>query len=151
MAKFDHPFHGREALEREVANPKRTVATLKWNREDVIDVYASLFRPGEEYKTLDLPYSPYRWPMAHADHVLLDGRSIGYSSGTIYSYYFRDVLSMGCIDLEAASIGTEVLVQWGDYGRRIKPIRATVERFPYLQEGRNSDIDVQRERARSRV
>ena len=25
----------------------------------------------------------------HADHVLKDGRPIGVSSGTIYSYYYR--------------------------------------------------------------
>ena len=79
--------------------------------------------------------------MAHADHVLKDGREIGYSSGTIYSYFFREVLSHGCIDIEVAKIGSEVVVQWGDYGGPIKNIRAVVERFPYLTEGRNSDID----------
>jgi vanillate/3-O-methylgallate O-demethylase len=49
---------------------------------------------------------------------------------------------MGCIDLDASKIGTEVSVQWGDYGGRIKDVRATVARFPYLNEGRNSDLDV---------
>ena len=39
--KFDHEFIGREALEPEVSNPKRTIATLVWNEEDVADVYAS--------------------------------------------------------------------------------------------------------------
>jgi len=58
MCKFDHDFLGRAALEAEVAQPKRTVVTLRWNREDVIDIYASLLRPGEEYKPLDLPYAP---------------------------------------------------------------------------------------------
>jgi hypothetical protein len=37
-----------------------------------------------------------------------------------------------------------VVVQWGDHGRPLKDIRATVERFPYLTEGRNSDVDVTR-------
>jgi vanillate/3-O-methylgallate O-demethylase len=142
MCKFDHDFLGRAALETEVANPKRTVVTLRWNPADVIDIYASLLRSGEAYKPIDLPYAPNVWPQAHADHILKDGRQIGISSGTIYSYYFREVLSMGCIDIDASKIGTEVTVQWGNYGSRIKNVRAAVERFPYLTEGRNSDLDV---------
>ena len=142
MCKFDHDFLGRAALETEVAHPKRTVVTLRWNPEDVIDIYASLLRPGDEYKTIDLPYAPNVWPQAHADHVVKDGRQIGISSETIYSYHFREVLSMGCIDLEASQIGTELIIQWGDYGGKIKDVRATVGRFPYLTEGRNSDLDV---------
>ena len=142
MCKFDHDFLGRAALQAEVAHPSRTIATLRWNPEDVIDIYASLFQPGEAYKPLDLPYAPNVWPQAHADHISNHGRQIGVSSGTIYSYYFREVLSMGCMDVDASKIGNEVIVQWGDYGGKIKNVRATVERFPYLTEGRNSDLDV---------
>jgi glycine cleavage system aminomethyltransferase T len=142
MAKFDHDFVGREALAAEIANPKRTTVTLRWNHDDVMDTYASLLRPGDAYRPIDLPYSPQRWPMAHADHVLKDEREIGYSSGTIYSYFFREFLSLGCLDIEVAKIGNEVVVQWGDHGGKIKSIRATVERFPYLTEGRNSDVEV---------
>jgi glycine cleavage system aminomethyltransferase T len=141
MAKFDHDFIGRPALQGEMAAPKRKTLMLRWNPQDVMDIYASLLRPGDAYKPLDLPYAPQRWPMAHADHILKDGRPIGYSSGTTYSYYFREVLSMGCLDLEASEIGTEVIVQWGDYGKTIKNVRATVARFPYLTEGRNSALD----------
>jgi hypothetical protein len=70
----------------------------------VIDIFASLLRPGEEYKTIDLPTSP-TWLeglSAHADHIMNDERELGVSSGTIYSYYFREVLSMGCIDVDLA-------------------------------------------------
>ena len=141
--RFDHEFIGRKALEQEIANPRRTMATLRWNPDDVIDIYASLMRPGEEYKTIDLPTTPswYGGFFAHADYILKDGREIGFSSGTIYSYYFREVISMATIDVEFAKIGTEVIVQWGDHGRRIKNVRATVERFPYLSEGRNDEVD----------
>ena len=140
--KFDHDFIGRAALEREAADPKRTVATLVWNAEDVIDIHASLFQQGQEYKTLDLPTSP-TWVegvLAHADHILKDGREVGYSSGTIYSYYYRQNMSMAVIDREYAEIGTPVTIQWGDHGGRIKDVRATVERFPYLTEGRNDQV-----------
>ena len=142
MARFDHDFVGREALAAEMANPKRTTVTLRWNGDDVMDTYASLLRPGDTYKPIDLPYAPQRWPMAHADHVLKDGREIGYSSGTIYSYSFREFLSQGCVDIADAKIDNEVVVQWGDHGGAIKSIRAAVARFPYLTEGRNSDVDV---------
>ena len=77
----------------------------------------------------------------HADHVLKDGRPIGVSSGTIYSYFYRQVISLGAIEIGQAEIGNEVVVQWGDHGRRIKDVRATVERYPYVSEDRNSDVD----------
>jgi glycine cleavage system aminomethyltransferase T len=142
MARFDHDFIGRDALAAEMANPRRTTVTLRWRAEDVLDTYASLLRPGAPYKPVELPYAPQRWPMAHADHVLMDGRSVGFSSGTIYSAGFREFLSLGCLDLAAARLGTEVVVRWGDHGGPIKDIRATVARFPYLAEGRNSALDV---------
>jgi vanillate/3-O-methylgallate O-demethylase len=141
--KFDHDFVGRRALEEEVANPRRTTVTLRWNPEDVLDIYASLLQPGEEYKTIDLPTSP-SWKegmSVHADHVRKDGRPVGVSSGTAYSYFYRQVLSHGTIDVDQAEIGNEVVVQWGDHGGRIKDVRATVERFPYLSEGRNDQVD----------
>ena len=100
--KFDHDFVGRAALEEEVANPRRRVVTLAWNPEDVVDIYASLLQPGEEYKTIDLPTSP-PWSEgmnAHADHVLKDGAPVGVSGGTIYSYFHRQVLSHGVLDVD---------------------------------------------------
>ena len=143
--RLDHDFVGRAAVEAEMKVPRRVTVTLKWNADDVTDIFASLLRPGEEYKTIDLPTSP-AWNigfLAHADHVSADGEAIGFSSGTVYSYYFRCVLSMGCIDAAAANIGNEVIVQWGDFGGRIKKVRATVERYPYFVEGRNEAIDFQ--------
>ena len=141
--RLNHEFIGRRAIEAEMANPRRTVATLRWNADDVVDIYRSLFDQGEEYRTLDLPSTP-TWKdgmLAHADHITCKGKRVGYSSGTIYSYHFRQVLSMACIDVELASIGTEVEVQWGDYGKRVKTVRAVVERYPYLSEARNDTVD----------
>lgn len=69
--------------------------------------------------------------MAHADHVLKDGRAVGYSSGTIYSSTSRRRGSPP----KSPSVGATMT-------EPIKEIRATVARFPYLAEGRNSDLDV---------
>jgi len=44
-------------------------------------------------------------------------------------------------DLRGAQIGNEVVVEWGDHGKLIKQVRATVERFPYLTEGRNDKVE----------
>ena len=71
-----------------------------------------------------------------------DIRAIGASSGTIYSASFREFLSLGCLDIAAAELGNEVVVQWGDHGGPIKHIRATVARFPCRSEGRNSVVGV---------
>lgn len=142
MAKFDHEFIGCQEVEAEVANPKRTIVTLRWNPEDVIDIYASLFRPGEEYKTLELPCAQQQPAGGHADLVTKDGRQIGISSATTYSYYYREVISHCTIDVDQSQIGNEVVVHWGDFGKRIKEVRATVERFPYLDLPRNQNYDL---------
>ena len=136
-------FTGRAALEEEAENPRRRVVSLVWNPEDVIDIYASLLRPGEEYKTLDLPTHPHsRGVHAHADHVLKDGAPVGISSGTIYSYYYREVISHAVIDRALAEIGTEVTVRWGDFGAAIKDVRATIARYPYLDLEPNQTYDL---------
>ncbi len=143
--KLDHDFVGREAVEKELDNPIRTVVTLVWNAEDIADVHASLFREGEPYKQFDMPTSPpFKRMIAHADHVLRNGKRVGVASGTAYSYHFRQMLSHATVDLDCAEIGTEVVVQWGEHGGPIKDIRARVERFPYLSEGRNQQVDVAR-------
>jgi glycine cleavage system aminomethyltransferase T len=72
---------------------------------------------------------------------VVDGKKVGFSSGTAYSYYFREVLSMATIDRDVATLGNEVIVQWGDHGQRLKEVRATVQRFPYLADERNDAID----------
>ena len=143
MAKLDHDFVGREAFEKETANPKRKTVILRWNAEDVLDVFASQFQHGEPYKMIEFPVTPQQPAGGHADLVTTsEGRAIGVSSAVVYSYYYRELISQTAIDLEGSEIGNEVLVHWGDYGHRVKQVRATVERFPYLELTRNEDFDV---------
>lgn len=150
--QLDHDFQGRAAIETELADPRKTIVTLVWNPDDVLDVYASLFRDGDEYKTFELPTTPhFRRMIAHADYVTHAGKPVGISSGTCYSYYFRKMISFCTIDRDCAEIGTDVIVKWGDFGARIKDIRARVDRFPYLREGRNQEVDVARLRPAATV
>ena len=144
MIKFDHDFIGRKALEKEVANPHRKMVTLVWNAEDIIDVYRSQFQPGEPYLNMDRPNdrNGYGRHTYHANKVLKDGKLVGISSGRAYSYYYRQMLSLCSIDVKYGDIGIEVIVLWGNPGTRQKEIRATVSRFPYLNENRNQVVDV---------
>ncbi len=48
--KFDHDFVGRAALEAIDQGASRRTVTLRWNGEDVIDIFASLYRPGEDIR-----------------------------------------------------------------------------------------------------
>jgi glycine cleavage system aminomethyltransferase T len=137
LAKGDHDYIGRKAVEAELANPKRTTVTLRWNAEDVLDVWASYLKPGEALPVLSMPVAPYRKNRCgHQDLVLQNGRKVGLSSGIVYSYYFREFLSLGCVDLDASALGTEVQIRWGDFGGISKDIRATVAVLPYLSKGK---------------
>ena len=136
--KFDHEFIGRQALEEEVANPKRTMRTLVWNSEDVVDVYASLFRTGKPYHFMDMPRDQrgFMW----ADKVLMDGTPVGVSTSRGYSYFFRQMISLCTLDVGCSEPGTEVTLIWGNPGEPQKEIRATVAPAPYKKDNRRSDL-----------
>jgi len=145
--KFDHDFVGREALEAEAADPRRVLATLEWDDEDVIDVYASLFRDGPTFKYMEMPHQQKRSMIA--DRVLVDGEDVGVATMRGYSYYFRTMLSLCVIDPDYAEPGTEVTVIWGEGENPPSPtvedhvqkeVRATVVPTPYKEDRRRADL-----------
>ena len=104
-----------EGLEKEVAAPRRTMVTLAWNPEDIIDVYASKFRPGKPYASMDSPYERFvdgaGWAY-YADQVLNDGRLVGISSGRTLSptttrccHSARSTSSMASWELKSSCCG----------------------------------------------
>jgi len=135
--KFDHDFIGREALQAEVANPRRTIRTLVWNPDDVADVYASLFR-GESHDYMEMPRDQRGF--MYMDKVLKDGKLVGISSSRGYSAYFKKMLSLCTIDIEQSEPETQVVVVWGNPGRPQKTIRATVAPAPYKKDNRRADV-----------
>ncbi|HWH26424.1 MAG TPA: hypothetical protein VNT53_07245 [Pseudolysinimonas sp.] len=144
LVSYDHDFLGREALEKVSAAPPRTMRTLVWNGDDVLDIYRSHFEEGEEYQFMRFEGEPVNRELpapSFSDAVLKDGEIVGYSSGRIYSYYYRKMISLVSIDVALADIGTEVVVLWGLPGTRQKEIRATIERFPLYNENRNETFD----------
>ena len=142
MGKFNHDFVGREAMEAEAAAPRRKTVILKWNSEDLVEIFASQFEQGEPFKFVEFPVAPQQPAGGHADLVTKDGEPVGISSAAVYSFYYREMLSQTTIDLDQAVIGNEVVVHWGDHGQRTKEVRATVERYPYLELPSNRDYDL---------
>ena len=145
FVKFDHDFVGREALEKMTGKPQRKKVTFAWDAQDVVKVWASLLEPGDPYKYLDLPQSNYA--SASYDKVLRNGKTVGFSMFTGYSYNERSILSLGVVDSDV-EIGTEVRLVWGEASggsrkttverhRQIE-IRATVSPVPYSKVARET-------------
>lgn len=132
--KFDHEFIGRAALEKEAAQPRRVMRTLVWNAEDIADVHASLFRPGQPYDFMDMPRDQRGF--MYADRVEVNNALVGVTTSRGYSYYFREMLSLCTIDVAHSEIGTPVQVVWGAPGKPQKMIRATVAAAPYKSDKR---------------
>jgi len=144
----DHDFVGRDALEAKLENPDRQLVTLRWDSEDVVDVYASLYEDDLPHKYMDMPHQQKRAMIA--DRVLIDGEDVGVATMRGYSYYFREMLSLATIDVEHAEPGTEVTVLWGEGEEPVSPtvenhsqreISATVAPTPYKEDRRMDDPD----------
>ena len=137
MINFDHDFPGKEALAEEIKNPKRKMVCLEWNGDDVVDVYASFFKPGPAHERNDAPHYDYmeiprdpRLPV-EASKVLVDGEEVAFTTSRTYMYSFRKMVSHCMMPVAYAEPGTEVTVVWGDPGHPQKDIRATVCESPY--------------------
>ena len=144
--KFDHDFTGREALEKLAKSPSRKKVTLVWNPDDVTRIIGSMFHKGDVYKCLDLPLTNYA--TASFDKVLKNGKMVGLSTFSSYSYNERAQLSLAVMDPEHAEVGSEVSLVWGEEGGgSTKPtverhkqieVRATIGPIPYSQQARES-------------
>jgi vanillate/3-O-methylgallate O-demethylase len=134
----DHDFLGRAALEVEKAEPRRVLRTLVWNPGDVQDVFASLFRPGDNYDYMEMPRDQrgFMW----ADRVTSGDELVGVATSRGYSYYFREMISLATIDVTHSTIGTELVVHWGHPGGRQKQIRAVVAPSPYKPDHSRVDL-----------
>src|SRR6202167_6203736 len=142
FVKFDHDFLGRAALEKMAGNQRRKKVTLVWNGDDVERVMGRLFHGREDIpKYIDLPLANYS--TLPYDKVLKDGKIVGLSTYTGYTYNERAMLSLGVVDAEYSEPGTQVTIVWGEEGRgSAKPtverhaqveIRATVASVPYAE------------------
>jgi len=147
FVKFDHDFHGADALKEIDPATQRKKVTLEWNKEDIQKIVSSLFEPeGEQYKFFDLPLANYA--NSNYDAVLdADGNTVGLSMFTGYSFNEKKALSLGTVDHEIP-LGTELHVLWGEENGGTKKttvephkqmkVRAIVSPVPYSQMSRET-------------
>ncbi|KQX37969.1 glycine cleavage system protein T [Devosia sp. Root436] len=149
-------FVGKAALEKMKGQTHRKKVTFEWNAEDVVDVIASAFRPGEDhYKWIDFPQPNYA--STSADMVLRDGRQVGMSMFNGYSYNERCMLSLGVVNADV-QVGDVLTLVWGepDGGTRKTSterhkqaeIRVRVSPTPYAAEARENYADSWRSKKR---
>jgi glycine cleavage system aminomethyltransferase T len=138
---LDHEFMGRQALlaEQRAGGPVRRIAGLRWNSEDVVDVYASLFRAGPIPTQMEMPRMIHRHAL-NPDSVLKDDRVVGCSTSRVYSAGLRQMISLCVIDKRFTEPGSEVVVVWGDRGAPQRHIRATVAKLPFKKDNRRMDV-----------
>ena len=146
FVKFDHDFVGRAALEKIAANPSRKKVTLAWNGTDVTRAFGSLFTGGQATKYIDLPIANYA--TLPYDEVRKDGKLVGLSTYTGYTWNERAMLSLAIVDVAHSEPGTEVTIVWGEEkGGTAKPtvephaqieVRATVGPAPYSEVARTA-------------
>jgi vanillate/3-O-methylgallate O-demethylase len=146
FVKFDHDFIGREALERIADKPHRKKVTFAWNADDVAKVFRSFFEPGlDTYKYMDLPNANYA--SSNYDAVQRNGRTVGLSMFTGYSYNERSWLSLGVVDPDV-QVGDVLTLIWGEENGGTKKttvephnqteIRVKVSPVPYSRDARES-------------
>lgn len=146
FVNFDHDFIGREALVRLEKAPHRKKVTLRWNDEDVLDIYASMFTVGRRAKYMDLPAAHYA--TLPYDAIMKNGRMVGISTYPVYTSNGRCWISLSMVDEEVSAPGNEVAVVWGEpNGGTTKPtvekhiqttVRATVGPAPFSDHARES-------------
>ena len=98
---------------------------------------------GDIAKYIDLPLANYS--TLPFDKVLKDGKIVGVSTYTGYTYNERAMISLGVVDVAHSEPGAEVTLVWGEEGRgSTKPtverheqaeIRATVASVPVRRSG----------------
>lgn len=138
-------FIGKQALAAMKDGPNRKKVTLEWNAEDVVNVIASAFRPGEDhYKWIDFPQPNYA--SCSADMLMHGDRMVGMSMFNGYSYNERCMLSLGIVD-QSVEIGDVLILKWGEPDNTRKTstethkqadIRVRVSPTPYSAEARES-------------
>ncbi len=147
FVKLDHDFVGRAALEKTVNDQKHKKVTLVWNGDDIAQVFGSLYKSGGDItKYIDMPLANYA--TLPYDKVIENGKTVGVSTYTGYTYNERAMISLAVVDNQASEVGTEVTVVWGEEKRgSLKPtverhaqasIRATVAAVPYAQVARTA-------------
>jgi glycine cleavage system aminomethyltransferase T len=144
LVNFDHDFIGREALLKLKDAPHRKKVTLRWNDDDVLKIFASMFETDRRAKYMDFPAAHYA--TLPYDMIVRDGDMAGISTYPVYTSNGRCWISLSMIDEAQSAPGMEVGVIWGEPdGGTSKPtverhiqtkVRATVGPAPFSDQAR---------------
>jgi glycine cleavage system aminomethyltransferase T len=146
IVKFDHEFPGREALEGVATSPRRKKVTLAWNSNDAKSIIGTIFDRTDIAKYIDFPSAVYS--TLPYDKVTKDGKTIGVSTWSGYSYNERSMLSLAMVENQYSEPGTELTLVWGEEkGGSAKPtverhkqseVKVTVGPVPYSEVARTA-------------
>lgn len=147
IAKFDHDFVGRDALERRVSEPHRKKSWIQWDRDDVARVFASQYEQGAaRNKFIEMPAAYYT--ASQFDRIEREGRLVGYGMLPVYSSNVRAWITLGTLDEAEAVVGNDVELIWGEpdggsNNRAVErhtqtPIRAKVIARPFSEDTQGS-------------
>lgn len=141
--RFDHDFHGREALEQHSEHQNRRKVTLFWNEDDVADIVRSQLEEGTPAKFLDFPKA--RYGFYQMDEIRHHDQPVGISTDAGYVAYPQRYMSLATLNDDIAD-GDTVEIVWGEDPISTKPqtdqhhrqvrIRATVAPAPYQEYAR---------------
>lgn len=112
IVKFDHDFVGSEALKVKKDQPHKKKVTLRWGKEDVVRVFASMFNENDRFKFLDMPASHYA--TCPYDLVSKGGKPVGLSHYPVYTSNVAGWISLALVDEEVGAPGTELSLTWGE-------------------------------------
>ncbi|GAA1704509.1 aminomethyltransferase family protein [Microbacterium sediminicola] len=145
IAKFDHDFIGRDALEARISDEHRRKVWIEWDREDVERIWGSMYNPGaERFKYLETPMSTYT--ACQFDRIEKDGEHVGNMNLSVYSSNTRSWISLGSLDA-AVQPGDRVQLIWGEpdggssrfYEKHTQTtVNATVMERPFLDSTEGS-------------
>ncbi|HEX9395404.1 MAG TPA: aminomethyltransferase family protein [Burkholderiales bacterium] len=126
-------FHGKASLAS--ATPGRRLMGLRWNSNDMAELYAAQFRDSPAAPPPDLPYGQFRVFFMKINH---NNDFCGWASGYAYSPTLRRMISLARLDRSIAA-GAEVEVDWGGFSDEPSTrIRAEVVELPFLKREREA-------------
>lgn len=123
-------------LKKTDSDAKYASVMLEWNSDDILKIYASLF--DEEPDSIDLPPMPtktsetggiFALPVLTKDYQLA-----GFATNRGYSPRTKKFVSITSLDANYAEEGTELLIKYGQEGKRQIMIRGIVKNVPYKQD-----------------
>ncbi|MCY4138803.1 MAG: aminomethyl transferase family protein, partial [Rhodobacteraceae bacterium] len=138
-------FIGKDAIvSMKDAPTNRKKVTFEWNREDVLNVIASVVEGRTPYKWIDFPMLNY--PSSSADMLLQDDEMVGMNMFTSFGWNERCVLSLVVVDQDI-EVGDVLTLKWGEpepmkmtstEAHRQADIRVRASPCPFANEAREN-------------